>query len=243
MIDGAAVANLLRSTAPSWVVLAENAEAVDFVCEARLSLRDGCISAYLLRVRVAVDPHVVHVEEVEPRRLPAYCPDRHVWGDGGFCLGLPGDYPARPTTREEAAAWWEILRGFLLLQDDVAYTRRWPPSCSWPHSSMEIQTEALIAGYARVIGVSASILAGWIGATVWSRESGHARIEGRRSRCPCGSGRQVRFCHEQALVDLAKVRALRDQTRALFWKTQEGRACCGTLELCALRSGSAKETT
>lgn len=243
MIDGAVVSNLLRSTAPSWVVPAENAEAVDFVCEARLTLRDGSISAYLLPVRIEADPHVVHVEEVEPRRLPAYCPDRHVWGDGGFCLGLPGNYPARPTTREEAAAWWETLRGFLLLQDDVAYTRRWPPSCAWPHSPIEIQAEALIAEYARIFGISASILARWSGATVSTRESGHARIAGRRSRCPCGSGRQVRFCHEQVLVDVARARALRDQTRALFWKTQEGRACCGTLEVCALRCGSTKEAT
>lgn len=241
MSDAATISALLREQAPTWVTLIGEVETADFACEARLALRDGNSSVYRLHVRPGDVDAVVHVEEVEPRRLPAHCPDRHLWGDGGFCLGLPGDYPARPTTPATAAVWWETLRGFLLLQDDVAYTRRWPAACAWPHSAPGVLMDAQLTAYAWSVGLSPEVLERWSRAAVAPRSGEAPRAPGRRSPCPCGSGKQIRHCHEPALTMFQAGKSARAALDRQFWDSQRGRACCGSLDVCPLRSGGRSE--
>lgn len=240
-MEAAAVAERLKAGAPTWVTLKEAAGEDAFVCEARLPLRDGTDSVYRLRVVVGAAGKPVRVLEEEPRRLPRYCPDRHLWDDGGFCLGLPAEYPSRPNTTHEVAAWWERLRGFLLLQDDVTYTRSWPATCAWPHSTEMIVADLHLQMFAWSVGLPHDVLLRWSNDASRVRRGG-LRAPGRRSSCPCGSGRQIRHCHELALNWFDAGRAVRADLEKRFWASQRGFACCGTLARCPLRDEREKET-
>jgi hypothetical protein len=64
--------------------------------------------------------------ELEPRTLPAFCPERHINFDGSFCLYWTELEPHTINSDEAAAEWWGKLLIFLLRQGVASATRSWP---------------------------------------------------------------------------------------------------------------------
>lgn len=121
------VLQLLRSTADlPWISATSALDREEMLfCEVRRQRRDGQWSRYHVEVRDCGGSRLV-VRESEPRRLPVFCPERHINPDGSFCLGWEPGVPRLPASPKEARAWWSVLRGYLRLQDAAATARVWP---------------------------------------------------------------------------------------------------------------------
>ena len=75
-------------------------------------------------------PEATVTEAVVGARLPATCPERHINYDGSFCLGLRR---SAVTSIEEAEAFWQTLRGYLLAQQFAERHGRWPAGRGLSH--------------------------------------------------------------------------------------------------------------
>ena len=64
--------------------------------------------------------------EQTPQVLPSFCPERHINGDGTFCLSWAELDPLEIVDLETAGAWWRKLLVFLQRQRTAATRRRWP---------------------------------------------------------------------------------------------------------------------
>lgn len=106
-----------------------------------------------VRYRILVTAHGTEVsakEDGTPRRLPTFCPDRHINVDGSFCLYWSDEFAIQITDVEAANYWWITLREFLLMQERADYAREWT-SDGWAHGkAARYQFDALNA--ATIIG-------------------------------------------------------------------------------------------
>src|SRR6266699_4585688 len=66
------------------------------------------------------------VREASPTLLPAFCPERHINFDGGFCLYWAEVEPLTISDVEAAATWWMKVLTFLKRQQVAAARRQWP---------------------------------------------------------------------------------------------------------------------
>jgi hypothetical protein len=186
---------------------------------ARLRAYDGDTETFNLEIS-ALDADMVRVQE-QPlsRRLPCACPERHINSDGSFCLGPEH---ARIDTVASAEKWWAELAGYLELQLRADETGSWSREYAWPHGDAAAAQERLEAARR---GLPASV------ATTRVRRDG--LLVGRRLRCPCGKKRQLRRCHEKAILSLMALEAQVAREEAAFWKTWS-RPCCRTMASCPL---------
>ncbi|WMY09617.1 E2 domain-containing protein [Paraburkholderia phenoliruptrix] len=76
---------------------------------------------------------VVTAREWEPRRLPAFCPERHINHDGTFCLYWAKRHRIEVVERNAAIEWWNTLVAFLSLQERASNLGRWPDRRVWAH--------------------------------------------------------------------------------------------------------------
>ncbi|MDX2086349.1 MAG: E2 domain-containing protein [Kofleriaceae bacterium] len=191
--------------------------------QARARLASGRNVTFMLELTVVGDPPTVRVTESEPRHVPEFCPDRHVYRDGSFCLGRT--LIAAPTTTEHAREWWRLLGGYLDLQVSAALLGEWDETHAWPHG---LAAHTL----ARAETIEASLPAA-VAAVVRARD-----VPAPTRACPCGGGRPASRCH---LPIINEVIALRDRARVeddAYWNACAGTPCCGTLKNCRLRSST-----
>ena len=95
------------------------------------------------RLEVVAGRSALKVRELEPRKLPAFCPERHINHDGSFCLNWQDGDPLPVTSAASAGCWWTALVQFLMLQPRAANRRRWPARRGWAHGDAAIhQNEA-----------------------------------------------------------------------------------------------------
>lgn len=222
--------------------------------QVRLRRADGITALYDLKV--APVGTGVWVQEVAPKRLPAFCPNRHINCGGSFCLSWDGADALPISNVEDAQRWWATLLGFLRLQERAAIKRRWPNRREWAHGaaaehqqkaernalSLGAQLSALMAaGALEVKTKKGGFSALWGGGrrllSVWNHSQ---RVATLRQACPCGSGLVFRECADHAGQAVALVAALKQMeiAEARFWKSFQGRSCCGTLDDCPLRTAA-----
>ena len=206
----------------SWLAIEERGDRGLFL-QAKLDGYDGDVEIFSLEVAArganAVDVH----EQPSSRRLPSACPERHINSDGSFCLGPKY---ASIETVGSAEKWWSDLAGFLELQLRADETGSWPAACAWPHGDAAAAQEELEAARRSLPRRVARALEG-------ARVRHDGRLFGRRLRCPCGKKRQVRRCHEKAILSVISFAAEVVRREEAFWKTWS-RPCCRTMKSCPL---------
>lgn len=122
--------------------------------------------------------------------------DRHMYGDGRFCLGLPGiDLPdtARP---EDFEYFLKQLLVFLHYQFIYDATKKWPGR-QWLHGDdayAQYAVEALEINTAEQARRLGPLLQG--------------QLAGSQERCPCGSGTRFEWCHARVVKQLRTVQPL-----------------------------------
>lgn len=110
---------LLAATAPSWFeVTRETATGVDGL--AKLPRTRWAERGLAVTVRGS---RPVVRETLPGSELPRWCLERHIFGEGEFCLGL-----STPPIRSHVAAgrWWDQLAQFIACQSVASETGLWP---------------------------------------------------------------------------------------------------------------------
>ena len=123
-------------------------------------------------------------------RIPNH-PDFHVFANGTLCLGLPEELWLQYGGRFELKQYLEgPLRSYFLGICEKLAGRPWPFG-EWPHG-----VPALIEFYGKLIGTEE------ISCVIALVEMlSNASLKGHW-KCPCGSGKELRQCHGDALRDL-----------------------------------------
>lgn len=225
----------------------------------------GTIEAFHLRI---VDNEAFpKVYECEPRRLPAWCLERHILGDGWFCMSWNPGEPSAVSDESSARAFWARLDRFLQSQLTASTLGKWPaPSNARAHggdaASFQQEAEEIAAQFG--VNVLRDLRRGDL--TV-SRvvKPGKDRFEllrqGRRvarvplkgglittlTRCFCDAADSTRApigaCGDHAKLAPDLIRAIyrwrRKHAEFLRERIAAGRECCGSLEVCELRSAGA----
>lgn len=224
MTPAAPLALLRAAMDGRWLSLADGP---GLCVSARMPLPDGEEVVYHLRIdAVGFD---ARVREREPARIPP-CPARHLFADGSFCMGFGMTGPPPLLDANTAASWWALLRGYLELQVIADLTGEWDPRYERAHGKEAVFVEEILEHVTLVFP--------WIREAIQSgaiRPSERAgRVTGRRAPCPCGSGRQVRDCHEQVLASVLEGAEIRGQLEEQAWAAHPG-PCCGRMRRCPLK--------
>lgn len=197
-------------------------------------------------------------EDESNHLLPRFCPDRHIEGDGAFCMYWEEEERFEVEDEETASRWLEILVSFLRNQLRAANLRRWPTS-DWSHGepaakaqkhaeqaagvlseewremvvSRRLNIERERSGVFRVRLDDAFLYSTWL---VPRRRNGlrsHAlRVCEATSKTRRIVSKQKRALnlHQLAIALWAWHRA-----EERFWNAVATRPCCGTMETCGLR--------
>jgi len=223
-------------------------------------LPDGRAPVY--RITAQQTGRRVTARETIPTRLPRFCPERHINDDATFCLGWAKVDPLEVNTVKDAWKWWATLIKFLRLQERAARTHRWPSTTQgWDHGNAAVhqlraERSATQLGSPFIEDLQNNrlsirrVLSGSNGPAIRVLREGkriyavwevRKRAVNLRRRCVCAKCQLsapsiLRNCteHHQAAIELAF--SLRDREReiARFWKSYEGRPCCGTMDNCPL---------
>lgn len=213
---------LLATADPAWLE-ARRSPAGHLVATATLKRAGGRAVPFTIGILLADvgGRPVLHVREIGPsRRLPRWCPDRHIVLT--FCLGYPA--PQVPRNLTEADAWWRTLYGFLEHQLFADLFGVWEEEYAWPHGpyAAEARRQAeLLAHDQPAPVVSAARL---------------RQVPSADERCPCGSGSRSADCHLAVMTRLVALAEAEHQALDTWWKLSGlGRECCGRLKSCRLR--------
>lgn len=180
------------------------------------------------RLRIEGDPLKVWEAPESPvhRLLPTLCPERHVNGDGSFCLGLT-PFAAQA---DRLDAFWATLRAYLLCQDFAAARGRWPSGRWMSHGNaayrqIEAENAAAEAGLAERYRRALEFGEGWLAGDLTPRSS----VCLPRVR-PATARRKAL----EALVDAERRRRAAEAAfvdSMFYW----GDRCCRTMHVCPLR--------
>lgn len=188
--------------------------------------------------------------------LPKFCPERHINGDGTFCLFWSEEEVA-PDDRDRALVWFGVLERFLRNQLVAKRLRRWPQGRGRAHGraakhqvAAERLAEAMGGDFAatwksgevrvRRLGSGWQLLRR--GQSVARLRDGRGDVATLRRTCPfCpplpkGAG-LLRNCadHRSKVRDIIlEMVAWREEEEA-FNRGLKGVECCGTLKSCPLR--------
>lgn len=216
----------VEASAPDWTTdLTRSGDRLLLTAQPR---RPSGRPGRIYRLRIEGDPLKV-CEAPDPRvhrLLPTLCPERHVNGDGSFCLGL------RPfaVQADELDAFWATLRAYLLCQDFAAAQGRWPSGRWLSHGNaayrqIEAETAAAEAGLSERYRRALEFGEGWLAGDLTPRRP----VCLTRVR-PATARRKAL----EALVDAERRRRAAEAAfaEALFcW----GNRCCRTMHVCPLR--------
>lgn len=214
-------------------------------------------------IRIGRRGQCVSAKEGSTGLLPKFCAERHINGDGSFCLYWREVDDLPILTSEDAARWWELLLAFLLRQRAVAKLRFWPgEGDARAHGeAARYQFRAQSAAAALGPGFAARLRAGRF-RTRSRKLSGHRRIKlfengvtvaaiafspeaklmTRRAACKCEEGarlrRPARSCgdHAQVLAEFIVALDMWRTAEVEFYRSirEKKLTCCGTVDGCPL---------
>jgi len=221
-----------------------------------------------LQYRVVVSasgPYLCACEEPLARRLPEFCPERHIVADGSFCMYWAGELSFAVTDAASAGNWLNLLLNFLRLQRRAAKQRCWPNHQPWAHGSgaarqqlrAELAAErlgpdlkaAIEARDLKASGDAAGILRVTMGGrllfSVW-KSSNRFDQSGHRLTCACEFGleRKRKIGHGQRaklMEELAQALVIWEEEEKMFWAYHQDRLCCGTIDNCPLQKNSGED--
>lgn len=146
----------LRSAAedPLWRDSIEIRVEEEFTLRVSFRIQAVDYDVHTFELVVGTSPKLKVAEQIPGTKLPPACPERHINGDGSFCLGwkpLP-----LPTDARSACELWALVAGFLAQQLRAAVTEKWPEEHAWPHgnaAAIQEQIEALEKDLPPTIGL------------------------------------------------------------------------------------------
>ena len=117
-----------------------------------INLPDGRGLVYTLLIRGA--GHALEAGEVQgtAQRLPSFCPERHIIGNGRFCMNWEGDQQLYVVDEQSAGRWLQVLLKFLVDQSRAAYLRRWPSGEAWAHGARAANAQRRAERIAKQLG-------------------------------------------------------------------------------------------
>jgi len=215
------------------------------------------------RLRVDVVGEYAMVRELQPTSLPAYCPERHINIDGGFCLYWGEVEPLSISGTQEAETWWMKVLTFLKRQQVACALRRWPAKAEARAHGADAALQQLIAedAAAKLGPQFSTLLKDFRLTSVRSKTGSEPRLRltldgqrlvsvrersrqlmTKRSRCKCDCADELRLpiraCgdHETALTDMTFALERLEKAEKEFFRVyaNSGRVCCGTMEDCPL---------
>lgn len=224
----------IERACPAWFRPTDRSNLALFG-EARVGpWRDGGLE---LMIRDGV---VSKVSETTPgSALPRCCPDRHIEGDGTFCLGLGR---VRITSRRLALAWWSRLEQFLACQAAAARSRVWPLDHSLDHGHEAGEWHRRAKRLSERLGIADVYADAWLGEPSWLTGWGLTKLGERRrgARPPTGSRRKPRVRQGRrgrlALLELVIVERARRRAISAFWTEIKRMPCCGSMRDCRLKA-------
>lgn len=239
---------LLRSTCPEWFkISAANADSIEGVAQI---LPPGAARGLTVELNIGGFADCAAVREgTSGTVLPRACPERHINGDGSFCLCHP-----TPTIRsvDEANVWWQLLHRYLCLQRIAGRTGQWPAQQWLSHGEAGYHHERALNA-AKRLGFEDLYYrnlydepAWFTGKHIVTDKSGSRLINGR-SPCPVGCrgkrGRPILrtdCCRKGDVVTLVREERLRRAAEKAFWDCQRaaGTKCCGTMRNCPLNDAA-----
>lgn len=215
-----------------------------------------------LQYRVLVSangPYLCAQEDPLARRLPEFCPERHIVADGFFCMYWPGELSFAVTDAGSAGNWLSLLLNFLRFQRRAAKQRCWPNHETWAHGTdaarEQLRAEraaerlgpelkaAIATRDLKVSGDAAGTLRVMMGGrllfSVWKSPNRCDR-SGHRLTCACefGSGSKRKASHgrrAKLLEEMAQALVMWEAEEKRFWAYHQDRMCCGTIDNCPLR--------
>ena len=235
------LADILVQAAPSWATI----KVIDEM-RLRASVTPPLLSgAPGDQFDLVIDTGVSEVavsEEVVGKRLPQACPERHINYGGSFCLGYRR---AAVASRQQAEAFWQTLRGYLLAQQFAERHGRWPAGRGLSHGieAADNQIKAELAAarcdlsseYTAALDHRVGWLAGQL-PEIYTAES--CDPSGAAQLCKGSRLGLVRDCFKcNALAELVYYERARRAADAVF--VQMARAlipCCMTMLHCPLRT-------
>ena len=238
--------SFILQSVPCWFSV-ETAQAVEVQGAARIDV-SVAVEPYQIRLRIWVEDEEVCVAEPAPERLPQRCPERHINGDGSFCLGF--NVKGLGKSLDGANVWWGLLKEYLKHQRTAEKTGLWPAHAAISHGGAgEFHVQALDS--ARELGVEqeySRIFEGercWIDdGTVRVAKDGGRLVNGR-SPCPMGCrGRKNRpilrrdCCKGVAVLRLVRSEKYRKLAELQFWRDWQtnGYQCCRTMRKCPMHA-------
>ena len=188
------------------------------------------------------------VEHAPGTKFPAQCPERHIEGDGKFCLGIAADDVG---DEKDAARWWESLRHYLLCQTVAERSGVWPADYALDHGAAGEHHEKALE-LASALDIDEEYERAYANEPSWISDP-KSRIvhrDGRpingRTPCPLSCtwrkrGRTVTRlraeCKQREKVT-SLVLAERERRKELdrYWQALQRRGvkCCGTMRDCPL---------
>lgn len=193
--------------------------------------------------------------------LPRFCPDRHINGDGSFCLGWGDDDPSVIDDVEDARRWWAAVYQFLLRQVGANSRRVFPGTehgrahgeAAKHQAKAEAAAARLGSEFARKAALGQFIVRkdarpGRRRLELWLQDKRIARVStrsrvlvGGHTLCPCDAtpSREIAACgsHAQDLATFVLEQHYRAASDRKFLDelAAYGVVCCETLNDCGLR--------
>lgn len=224
----------------------------------------GTVETFHLRI-VDNDPFP-KVYECEPRRLPAWCIERHILGDGWFCMSWNPGEPSAVSDEASARAFWARLDRFLQSQATASTLLKWPaPSNARAHgvaATFQNEAEEIAAQFGvdllrdlrrGDLTVARVVKPGKVRLELFRHNRRIARVPPNgglvttMTRCFCDAAETTRApigaCGNHANIAPDLIRAIylwrKEHAEFVRERIAAGRECCGSLEVCELRSAGA----
>jgi hypothetical protein len=228
---------------------------------ARVPRASGAVSEFHLVAEA--DGAAVDVREdgASLRRLPSFCPERHINFNGTFCLFWREGENIPVHDLDSARRWFGTLIKFLYAQFYAERRRKWPVGAGRAHGNAarhQVRAEAIAAEFGD--DLLSNLVAGRLTVQKQKLSTGgtslrllrdgkrlfamreHSGVVNLRSPCPCGgqkNGRPLlrRRCGKHATLAAELVRELiaMEEAERAFWTSLPSNArCCSTMQACPL---------
>jgi hypothetical protein len=244
-----------RATVAGWTVdRRSDQEAILLV---PITHADGLTISYRIVVW-GEGPQLLAREDPDSRKLPAFCPNRHIIHSGAFCMYWEEDRRFDVVDALSAEAWLNLLLDFLRSQRRAAQLRKWPTDEAWAHGEQAAEAQRKCELTALRLGAPWPewVLGRHLKAT---RELGntfrvhrgeqllYSTVQSPNRFAPNGERRVLLYepskTGSQRRISKSSKRALLLRTLAValwqwqnaeknFWRMFSDRPCCGTMEDC-----------
>lgn len=181
-----------------------------FVGEISLGSDSGITTTIPVRIELSRSYPSVEPTAFDYTSRFDWCEDGHINGDGSCCLWLPPESRWRANESDGLLRFLDHVAEFFYKELVFEATGRWPGSFRRHRHDgyRDFIAEGLGVDVSRLTSFE-PLLAGW-------------RETDKYAMCPCGSGRAIRWCHEEAVANVIS-RVGRSLMRALIELWTEAR--------------------